>query len=47
MLGYGAPGVAVRSLAEGTIGREAFLLTRRTRTPAVEAVAAALRAAAP
>ena len=46
VLGYGAPGVAVRAIAEGTIGREAFLLTRATRTPAVEAVAAALKAAA-
>ena len=45
--GYGAPGVAVRAIAEGTIGREVFLLTRATRTPAVEAVAAALKAAAP
>jgi DNA-binding transcriptional LysR family regulator len=47
VLGYGAPGVAVRSIAEGSIGREAFLLTRATSTPAVEAVAAALQAAAP
>jgi DNA-binding transcriptional LysR family regulator len=47
VLGYGAPGVAVREIAEGSIGREAFLLTRATRTPAVEAVAAALKAAAP
>jgi DNA-binding transcriptional LysR family regulator len=47
VLGYGAPGVAVRALAEGTIGREVFLLTRATRTPAVEAVAAALKSAAP
>jgi DNA-binding transcriptional LysR family regulator len=47
VLGYGAPGVAVRLLAEGTVGRETFLLTRATRTPAVEAVAAALRSAAP
>jgi DNA-binding transcriptional LysR family regulator len=47
VLGYGAPGVAVRALAEGAIGREVFLITRRTRTPAVEAVAAALKAAAP
>jgi DNA-binding transcriptional LysR family regulator len=46
VLGYGAPGVAVRSPAEGTIGREVFLLTRRTRTPAVTAVAAALHDAA-
>jgi DNA-binding transcriptional LysR family regulator len=47
VLGYGAPGVAVREIAEGSIGRETFLLTRATRTPAVEAVAAALKAAAP
>src|SRR5215211_84724 len=46
VLGHGAPpGVAVRPLAEGSIGREIFLLTRRTRTPAVEAVATALKAA--
>ena len=45
VLGHGAPGVAVRTIAEGTVGREAFLLTRATRTPAVEAVAAALTAA--
>jgi DNA-binding transcriptional LysR family regulator len=47
VLGYGVPGVAVRSLAEGTIDREVFLLTRATRTPAIEAVAAALHHAAP
>ena len=47
VLGYGAPGVAVREIAEGSIGREAFLLTRATRTPAVEALAAALGEAAP
>jgi DNA-binding transcriptional LysR family regulator len=46
VVAHGAPGVAVRSPAEGTIGREVFLITRRARTPAVEAVAAALRAAA-
>jgi len=40
-------GVAVRPLAEGPLGREVFVLTRHTRTPAVEAVAAALHAAAP
>jgi DNA-binding transcriptional LysR family regulator len=45
VLGYGVPGVAVRSLAEGDLTREVFLLTRATRTPAVEAVAAALRTA--
>jgi DNA-binding transcriptional LysR family regulator len=47
VLGYGAPGVAVREIAEGSIRRETFLLTRATRTPAVAAVAAALAAAAP
>jgi DNA-binding transcriptional LysR family regulator len=46
VVAHGAPGVAVRSPAEGTIGREVFLITRRARTPAVEAVAASLRAAA-
>jgi DNA-binding transcriptional LysR family regulator len=46
VLSYGAPGVAVRAIAEGAITREAFLLTRTTRTPAVETVAAALTAAA-
>jgi len=46
VLGYGAPGVAVRVPAEGELGREVFLLTRRSRTPAVAAVAAALRGAA-
>ena len=46
VLGHGAPGVAVRLLAEGSVGREVFLLTRRTQTPAVTAVADALRAAA-
>ncbi|ONI75408.1 LysR family transcriptional regulator [Kribbella sp. ALI-6-A] len=47
VLGYGVPGVAVRSIAEGTLHREVFLLTRTTRTPAVEAVASALHDAAP
>jgi len=46
VLGLGAPGVAVRPLAEGAIGRDVFLLTRASRTPAVAAVAAALRDAA-
>ncbi len=46
VLGDGAAGVAVRPPAEGPIGREVFLLTRLNRTPAVEAVAAALGAAA-
>jgi DNA-binding transcriptional LysR family regulator len=47
VLGYGTPGVAVRSLAEGVLDREVFLLTRATRTPAVEAVATALQEATP
>jgi DNA-binding transcriptional LysR family regulator len=47
VLDRGAPGVAVRDLVEGTIAREIFLITRRTRTPAVQAVAAALEGAAP
>jgi|SRR5215207_75995 len=47
VVGYGTPGVAVRSLAEGPIDREVFLLTRATRTPAVEAVANALHEATP
>jgi DNA-binding transcriptional LysR family regulator len=46
VLGQGAPGVAVRLPAEGDVGREVFLLTRRTKTPAVAAVADALRQAA-
>lgn len=47
VVGYGTPGVAVRSFAEGSIDREVFLLTRATRTPAVEAVANALHEATP
>lgn len=43
VLDYGAPGVAVRLPAEGAPGRGVFLLTRRSRTPAVAAVASALR----
>jgi len=46
VLASGAAGVAVRQAAEGSIGREVFLVTRRSRTPAVAAVAAALQAAA-
>ena len=46
VLAHGAPGVAVRSLAEGTLGREVFLITRRSRTPAIAAVAEALSRAA-
>ena len=40
------PSVAVRPLADGRLGREVFLLTRRARSPAVETVAAALHEAA-
>lgn len=46
VLAHGAPDVAVRTPAEGAIAREVFLITRRARTPAVEAVAGALRDAA-
>ncbi len=35
-------GIVVRDLAEGTIGRTVFMLTRRATTPAVAAVAGAL-----
>ncbi|MDQ6526970.1 LysR family transcriptional regulator [Nocardioides sp. LHD-245] len=40
-------GIAVRLPAGVALRREVFLLTRRARTPAVEAVAAALHAATP
>jgi DNA-binding transcriptional LysR family regulator len=40
------PSVAVRSLEEGRLTRDVFLLTRRARSPAIEAVAAALHDAA-
>jgi DNA-binding transcriptional LysR family regulator len=45
----GDPAVAVRELAEDELGREIFLLARResVRRPAVAAVLAALRSAAP
>ena len=46
VLDDGPPGVVVRPPAEGVVGREVFLLSRRSRTPAVVAVAAALRTAA-
>lgn len=41
-----APGVVARPPAEGSVGREVYLLTRAARTPAIEAVAGALRVAA-
>lgn len=39
-------GVVTRALAEGTVGRDVFVLTRRASTPVVATVAAALRHAA-
>jgi len=42
VLGYEAPGVVVRDLAEGDIGRTVYLLTRTSRTPAVTVVTDAL-----
>ena len=39
-------GLAVRSVAGAPLGREVYLITRQARTPAVEAVAAALHAVA-
>jgi DNA-binding transcriptional LysR family regulator len=42
VLGYDAPGVVVRDLAEGAIGRTVYLLTRASRTPAVTVVTDAL-----
>lgn len=41
-----APGVVVRELAEGSVGRVVYVLTRQAAPPAVAAVAAALHAAA-
>ncbi|MFN8192786.1 MAG: LysR family transcriptional regulator [Nocardioidaceae bacterium] len=41
-----APGVVVRSLAEGDIGRQVYLLTRASSPPTVRVVADALHAAA-
>ncbi len=43
VLGYEAPGVVVRDLVEGTIGRSVYQLTRGTRTPAVRVVSEALQ----
>jgi molybdate transport repressor ModE-like protein len=40
---HDAPGVVVRPFKSGGVGREVFLLTRRSRTPTVEAVTATLR----
>jgi DNA-binding transcriptional LysR family regulator len=42
VLGYDAPGVVVRDLAEGAIGRTVYLLTRTSRTPAIAVVTDAL-----
>lgn len=38
VVGFDAPGVVVRPFRSGSVGREVFLLTRRSRTPTVEAV---------
>ena len=46
VLGYQAPGVVVRDLVEGSIGRSVFLLTRSSQTPTVRVVTEALRARA-
>ncbi|HYF71784.1 MAG TPA: LysR family transcriptional regulator [Nocardioides sp.] len=46
VVGFEPPGVVARPFESGGVGREVFLLTRRTRTPTVEAVTAQLRAAA-
>jgi DNA-binding transcriptional LysR family regulator len=43
VLGYEAPGVVVRELAEGKPGRTVYLLTRAARTPAIQAVTDTLR----
>ena len=43
VLGFDAPGVVVRPLRSGAVGREVFLLTRRSRTPSVREVADVLR----
>jgi DNA-binding transcriptional LysR family regulator len=47
VLGYGVPGVAIRTLTEGALTREVFLLTRTPKSPAIEAVAAALHTTRP
>jgi DNA-binding transcriptional LysR family regulator len=46
VLGYEAPGVVVRDLVEGSIGRSVFLLTRSSQTPTVRVVTEELRARA-
>lgn len=46
VLGAGHEGVAVRSMADVSVGREVFLLSRRSPTPAVLVVTDALHAAA-
>lgn len=45
VVGFDAPGVVVRPFESGGVGREVFLLTRRNRTPTVDAVTESLRAA--
>ncbi len=46
VLAHPAPGVVIRPVERGPVGREVFLSTRAARTPAIGAVAQALRAAA-
>ncbi len=43
VLGFDPPGVVVRPLRSAAVGREVFLLTRRSRTPSVREVAEVLR----
>lgn len=38
VIGFDAPGVSARPFRSGGVGREVFLLTRRSRTPTVDAV---------
>ncbi len=46
VVGFEPPGVVARPFASGGVGREVFLLTRRSRTPTMQAVVDGLRAAA-
>lgn len=45
VLAHGTQGVSVHPIADEGVGREVFLLTRRHRTPALQAVCAAIAAA--
>ncbi|WP_296601908.1 LysR family transcriptional regulator [Nocardioides sp.] len=46
VVGFDPPGVVARPFASGGVGREVFLLTRRSRTPTVQAVVDGLVVAA-